>query len=146
MKMPTPYEQLRSRINVLLPERLELGFGCEVVLKDFEQLTWTVLYRYDLSTRDMLKVIGNETCHQRDTHIKEVSSILGLPLTLADVLRVIERKDNYANNYALDTEIGSLLIEEHDFKYKPTGLKMDLSLPVSQWPEDTLKSLLEILK
>lgn len=126
-------------MNELLPERLTFNFGVEIY--DHSDGQTHVVASIE---RDAVNVIfqGEIVRNGINVYRQDNYEILGTPLSLADVLRAIGMKENYA----LDTEIGSLLIEEHDFKYKPTGITLDLSLHISAQPDPTLIDLLELLK
>lgn len=93
----TPYDLLRDKCNELLPERLELKFGCEIRIHHDDDSqsgplplirTWkkysTVWFEYFLS--DAPSSFGFD-----EKYIGQRVEILGPELTITDVLRALHR-------------------------------------------------------
>lgn len=142
----TPYEKLRGKINILIPSRLVLGFGCEIafhendiykiICENVEKNGWHLL-----GAGDVRPIITKDILH----HAKYIE-ILGAPLTMADVLRAIGKAEG--NRVYIDEPSGfdeseaKLFLDDAD----RTVLGLDLSKPVSEWPEETLDAIIGLLE
>lgn len=111
----TPYDLLRARINELLPERLELKFGCEIDVLGQWCDRMTVLYecskcRRHKTTAGCEKYEGDcdyddAVCALQDQYLdcplewvvktSDIETILGPELTITDVLRALNTPGNY---------------------------------------------------
>lgn len=78
------YEALRSKINEMFPERLKLEFGCEV--ERFGKTT--TVYAYFDALNAVRCVDGTKG---DGFPVSGIGEILGKPLTVADVLRALDR-------------------------------------------------------
>ena len=149
--MQSKYEQLRAVINQLLPERLELGFGCEVLFPHDRILTClfgvNCFYRFIGHTGQ--EFIKTKEVIEFDNGI----SILGQTLTIADVLRAIQKNDSNLDHYKIEFETHSELQENFaELKVYKRGdddihiVKIDLSKPVSEWPDETLEKIINLIE
>lgn len=122
------YEQIRKRINELVPELLELKFGCEVkVYVDGEYTCIRPIQYLDYSD-----TLGIEwECEEYEVStIQEMQSdelcfleILGTPPTLQDLLLAIER--NQPNVY-LGFELRNTYLELIEDYYLTKSLKENI--------------------
>lgn len=138
--METKYEQLRTRINELLPDRLRLEFGCEVETDKGERAT-LISYagEQDWSTyRDADGLIAS------DEHIGRPKVILGTPLTIEDVLRAlhIERSEHWAIE-----DSGTLVTQTSVEVEGAIDKRFDLTKPLSAPEnEEACGAVLKLLK
>lgn len=115
------YEKLREECNRRLPERLELKFGCEVVRGG---KTHTV-YAYF----DALKAVRCVDGTRGDGFsVSDIDEILGTPLTIADVLRVLSDRHGW-NFCGVANEL--LVIETGDTKEAHEFIYFNLAAPLS---------------
>lgn len=95
----TPYEQLRTRCNVLLPDRLKLEFGCEVrrdrvvdIINDVQGTGDADIWKYWTKRGHKFysdAVRDGKVFHGALIGEGEWWEILGKPLTIEDVLRAM---------------------------------------------------------
>lgn len=97
-----PYEQLRTRINELLPDRRKLEFGCEV--KNEVGILERVLWSDENTFKGYTKVKLDGTAVP--IMAAELQAILGKPLTIEDVLRALNK---VTSRYAI-TAKGALMV------------------------------------
>lgn len=129
----TPYEKLRARINELLPDRMTLGFGCEIDTGN----NIITLYADDGKGRLSFFDREGDTMHGSLANlIGNHTEILGTPLTLADVLRAIDKVYPHTTHWTVKNDT---LIHEL------SSLALPLAIPVSQWSEETLTKILDLI-
>ena len=88
----TTYEKLRSRIVELVPEIVELKFGCRLKSLDSEAVFITSENQYQ--TRSFLHS-GHNICYQfQKSEFEKEYEIIGRPITLEDILRAIGRRSD----------------------------------------------------
>lgn len=82
----TPLESLTKKIHALLPELLELSFGCRITTKK-----WNSNYSIETITGTYHGEFVEFDCLFRDGRIKanEIAEILGHPVTLEHVLKAL---------------------------------------------------------
>lgn len=161
--MQTPYEQLRTRINQLMPERPALGFGCEIRIKNELRTPKINSVYYTIKAGTVVKFVVkdddpcscgegyncaptywwciNEYGVRFDIYTKDEDEyeILGTPLTVVDVLLALQHK---SYGYVLD-QMGRISVARG--REAPKTVRLSLLLPVSQWGDDTLNALLTII-
>ena len=136
--MKNNYEKLRSRINELLPDRLKLEFGCEVMVqaqggssvRDYEIKVVVVdAWMHEgvgIAARlDPMQVIRiTNGANYSDTQIRRS---LGKPLTIEDVLRALKGEYLISNTGWLHEIEGSGPIA----RMHHTPIRFDLTKPLS---------------
>lgn len=150
----TPYEKLREECNRRLPDRLELKFGCEVRHTPLRELgidyRGTYLHPARGKGMHLLYSAGERTGSQQpySTTISEkYFTPIGTPLTIADVLRVLNQKDvqykkerhsrfNGRNTPFWVINSYGLVLQVQDPEtlaesIAPTGIKFNLAAPLS---------------
>lgn len=128
----TPYEQLRTRISELLPDRLELAYGVEI--DDHEMQERIVWLGKTTVSGDFFFIPSLCDCGHDDLRIEDPSkcTILGKPLTIEDVLRALgdvgyaNRVDHIGDAYYTDIDFG------HDVHYATYALTKPLSAPENE--------------
>jgi len=132
------YRKLLDKRNLMFPPKLEFGaeFECGVAGE------WRVCgvdgNYVHLSTPNGMRCVMNKYGSNKN--------ILGLPVSLADVLMMIEANPNNDKPYAtlvLMTN-GRLGWDGEEGAYELVAV-LDLSIPVSAWSEETLNKVLELL-
>lgn len=139
----TNYEKLRDRLNILLPDRLELKFGCEIFREGSAKREFIAgkfnnkiaIVKYDEFGAWMPFEVPLPPLSQSFT-------ILGPPVSITDVLQGLGDK------YSID---GSGMVLERQFgtsSYDCAGLPMViLSLPLDHKDNDAAcGALVELLK
>lgn len=100
--MTTSYERLREECNKRLPERLELKFGCEV-----ETYIYPTYPVYLTVINEQYKS-GVLVCVNCDDDLSFISkhnvTILGTPLTITDVLRVLAATRAKATSFYIEDD------------------------------------------
>jgi len=159
--MPIPYERLREILNAKFPERTELRFGCEVRsfsrynelgrsrsadrLTDERGGTFTIICS-TTSGNGWLFVnsVGFGTLWEKEIYnSRREVGILGQPVTLAEVLRAMAPHSNFYIThyqgipYARFTDLDD---ESED------QITVDIALPVSQWPDETLEKIIKLIE
>ena len=141
----TPYEQLRAKLNELLPERLELRFGCEVTpdltKNKFAGNSIGVLIGKDVSGRNEIKFPMSTCCYDKN-FINDRFTILGTPPTLREILRAIGKSN--PNEHLVSTK-GKLIQVVGTGGMFHLMCDIDLSKPPSEWDDETIKKLNELL-
>lgn len=137
----SPLRELRSRINELCPDRLELTIGCQI---DTGSCVYT-LYADDGYGKLSFSDGESGTVHgSLANFVTGSTKILGKELDVADVLRAIGK----TKNLATVKEDGSLIIPVFDSitgeSYKKVVL--DLSKPISHQSEEVLAGLVRLLE
>lgn len=130
----TKYEELRKRINKHCPYLLELKFGCELLGED-----GTVLfldpYMMTYSLEEKPHILGRNEHEFIHFQTKE---ILGIPPTLADVLRALDGKDI--------GNVGGTFVKITFDNWETLNVEYDLTLPLSDQSEETLDFLLSVIE
>lgn len=151
--MTTPqhhYESIREKLNKAIPERTELKFGCEVEYQNARKVEkYVYLYKIE-GFGDVLCPLEN---FGQSTGVLNITNprfnkILGTPITLAEILRGIEKQyPDY--QYAIGTD-GHILVFKKSFEtgemvFEGSGIYLDLTKPVSEQSLETLKRIDELL-
>lgn len=105
----TPYDLLRTRINELLPERLELKLGCDVC---FDGMTgifvgWSSANSMMIYHEPSKKVLSRQLIKQfqlRKLGKQLQLTKLGVPLTITDVLRVLTATRAKATSFYIEDD------------------------------------------
>jgi hypothetical protein len=147
--MTTPYETLRAKVyEIIYPAGIQIEFGTEFKTKKFGEpynFVYLVSYTEHTNFGVFFRVAG-----QNDTiHASEMTEILGKPLELRDLLRAIHKKQDGedSNEYAVDMS-GDLFrfIGGYDSTLDTEMVaEIDLTKPLSDQSEDTIKKLIELL-
>lgn len=154
----TPAQQLRTRINEILPDRVKLEFGCEVVVDCGEYQQMTVVAKIGVCPKHKTRRgCENADCmeaesgvwvagggdgtkiydepYSREVAEDKIKEILGKPLSYGDILRVI---------WALSE--GSSLFNSVDTALRPVA-EFDLSKdPEAPENSDACAQLLTLLE
>lgn len=157
--METNYEQLRTRINELLPDRLELGIGTEISLPDstpLRILLWDAVS--EVAGNTPVLVHYAETCSRIESgSISKQDGVaiklegwqdilpvivLGEPLTIEDVLRALHKTRPVGNEWTV-SDNGYLRMEENYEQHADFDLTKPLSAPEN---EEACGAVLELLK
>jgi hypothetical protein len=149
--MPTPYDRLREKINQMFPERMELKFGCEftngdgiyrIVHDDAPKNVWRTS-----SLKNPNHGIGFCSKDQFCKH-----KILGTPVTMDEVLMALNGCLQ-AKTFRLECNGDLYQINYKEGKYgwfedgKPVLVcELPLSLPVSEWPDETIDAVLKLIE
>lgn len=149
MKQPQTelYNALRDRLNELLPERLELRFGCEFISPKGEQ---HFIYHCSQNHPFWLEAKTDGTnCKYLDFEKKGEFKILGTPPTFQEVLLAIDIKYRHKNGYReyLICTDGYLTTQDDLSGTGGTnGLHYVLTLPLSEQSPETLEAILTLLE
>jgi len=134
----TNYEKLRAKCyEIIYPDGIPLEFGCEIkgIGGDYFDVI-DVEHNGRVTVREGW-VITKKT-FQRNY------KILGKPLELRDLLKIIKKTGDYAI-----TSRGQIMMFIDDEGYgQPMGIKLpklDLSKPISEQSEETLDALIELV-
>lgn len=145
----TPYETLRGKINALLPERLTLGFGCEVKTSHELNGAYIQIAPGECTTHCCINDKRPHVVYQSNhctasVHLdeKDITEILGPPLTLADILRAMHKKSAF-RHITTNGEVFDPAIRECETVGR--GFFLPIHLPVKDWPEETLNSIIGLL-
>lgn len=125
--MTNPYENLRTRINTLLPDRLKLEFG-ETMPCNFKNCS------------DDLRVFGMSCvlCKGKDV-------VERYPVSLQDILRAIETKHKGIVT-GTDGRFWRLIEKDDKLQFIAYKLQLDLSLPPKEWSEEILLEIIKLLE
>lgn len=146
----TTLTSVRSKIVAVVPEIMELKFGCRVVERLSRQ-PYTVLSRVIGAKSELYNVsyVTSGVTHESPLLSHE---IIGRPITLEDVLRAIQRHVQTVNGDATDKYIFEEDGTEQPFwkgYYERYGLRLirewRLGVPLDQQPESTIAFLDSIL-
>lgn len=141
--MNSAYDQLRKRFyDTFHGGKPPLVFGCEIKHKLGDNTKISVYC--DIST--LCKKYGDFVtdgcgCCQA-TYTEKELEILGVPLTLADVLRMISSSPYEFE--ILQKEDSKIRLVCFTLMTEELNEVIDLSLPVSEWPDETLEAILDI--
>lgn len=97
------YQALKEVIQKANPEIMELKFGCEVLLKDFEKdfPNYVGIYAGRRWNKEIDKevdlVVHKKSGHRHLVQMDKKYEILGRPIRLADVLLAIDQKYSDGN-------------------------------------------------
>lgn len=145
MTQEETYNTLRTKMNDLIPSRVELKFGCEFknidngeVFVQLEGLRCTEKsFPMGLYLKDIFEADGIPL------------EILGTPVTLQEILRVFANEPNMWSIWsdAVTFDTPHLLImkrkdHENDPDYDKPQCAIDLTLPVSEQSQETLEWIL----
>ena len=134
----TTYEKLHSRIVELVPEIVELKFGCGVEYKNYPARGEVIYVQQDEVYTNM------DVTTPKKAHLFK---IIGRPITLEDVLMAI---GEFSKNNNID--VGKLLEVRSDMPYQAMALvaaiveKWHLGKPLEQQDEETLLFIGKILE
>jgi hypothetical protein len=134
----TAYEQHRTRCNELLPDRIELKYGCEFRIKDEDRIVTC------LNAMVMERAIGNEISRFASVVFMDDKGtaeggfdrnevqIVGKPLTIEDVLRTILA----IGSWAIMCPDGRLLLDRgkrssHSVPIHEMNAQFDLTKPLT---------------
>lgn len=144
----TPYEKLRQlRNDILHGRKPPLEFGCEVKLKSYSYRIFTcigysdgyAIFQDEKGDRERSTL----TVSEKNAMVKK---ILGPPVTLAEIL-VMMQKQCDIEEFAVSSD-GSFSWDKIDFgmrEHRGMSYAVDLANPPSEWPDDTLKKIIELL-
>ena len=162
--MTNSYDQLRSLRNQMLPERMALVFGCEVIVNQDKCIDYpcdraTV---FESDRERYLQVsfgydIGNTNIYRTD-----VSQILGQPLDITDILRMLNLQDPRYENITVKGDTLTITMPDggqetfnvdvgdgrydSGVNYTFIGMKINLALPLSAPEnEDACRAIYELL-
>lgn len=163
----TPYESLREEINKLMPERLKLEFGVEVLAMhndtgnqffdrinsqrqlSFEQTKYEKLPEWYAGSyfieHGYLQANDRHILGRRDAgNIFRLVSVLGNPLTIADVLVALEKTKEENHSFGLFSD-GSLF--NSDISTHDAIARFNLTSPLSDHSnQDACVAVLKLLK
>ena len=136
----TNLEKVRAKVIEAVPEILELKFGCRV---SFQRYPGKIVYGTIANKTRQFNVLidGRLT---PETHPKEIFTIIGRPITLADVLRAMKKKQSFWLEKSVcgfpefKKSIGAFVEGEE----KDTW---NLAEDLDHQSEETIKSLVDIL-
>lgn len=156
----TKKEEVKAKIQALVPEIMELKFGCEV--KDRIKGKMTILRSYSVydepNVYDIAYTKGKQEELTYERYPNSFWKILGRPITLADVLLALSTKehlrhdcilfngqfafDNYGHEFQ-DVELGEI---DTGKGYKETPYpKWNLAQTYDNQPEEVYEFLHNIL-
>lgn len=119
-------DPIKKRIAELVPEIMELKFGCRVIPKYLDALTYTIIKKFPV-TPDGSQVYKMDDGSQI---IKsDLKEILGRPIQLADVLRAIPNKSIGING------LGVFIEDYEDEPTRDTGGYWDLKKDYDDQPQ-----------
>lgn len=153
MTQQEAYEALRQRRNELIPEALELRFGCEV--ENLEEGGVEVVCHTDPDTMPKPGVYTNKThpLYQASYRFTSgeytdgyVYKILGTPVTLQEILRMMNVKSS-GHYYAIGSDGGFVDITgEPAFLIgkNATEVNADLTKSPEEWDAEILEWILQV--
>ena len=89
---PQLYATLRERIVKVVPEIMELKFGCKVMLKNEDAMFFS-----DTGNSNLIVLTESDRLNHVH-HVNEILKILGRDIQLADVLRAISESEKFSSN------------------------------------------------
>jgi len=107
------YQQLKNKIVEAVPEIMELKLGCVVKMASKDKNEIVIRVEKMKQWHGEIMIETNESYGQTNS---DLYTILGRPITLADVLRAIEKtrpSDFYRVYYAIESD-GTFLLEGTD--------------------------------
>lgn len=137
--MKSTLEIIREKVIEVVPEILELKFGCRVSITseiDGERAEIVIDNSYEVNTAE------KENLYQKETgNTERIYEIIGRPIQLADVLRVIDKIDTHC----IRTDGDFLKFDEDYKRYISFGVWWDLSKPLEEQSEEVLEFLVQLL-
>ncbi|MCK9597780.1 MAG: hypothetical protein M0R06_01990 [Sphaerochaeta sp.] len=134
----TKYEELRNIINRMFPDRLKLEFGSEIRSKDDDVVQY-VSYDEEYGIHNWVDQDGS--VFQSSLEKGDRDTLLGKPLTIADVLKALPKNCNFDFQ---DDNRGSKLFWTSGAK--EGEFHIPFSNPVSQWPDETIEEILKLIE
>jgi hypothetical protein len=136
----TPLESLTAKIHALLPELLELSFGCKY--------SWTQEVGLErIYTLGCEEVSNNMVC-LRNGQIVKINKILGHPITLEHIMKAVDctrisrgRKLLPISIWLYVNQTGRIWTDKHSRE----AYVWTLGLPLDQQSPETIKFLDDLL-
>ena len=130
-------QKLTEYIQKEIPEIMELKFGCEILNEVGIKEMVISYFFHEFKGYGKVKTLEGGSYHfdSKDTEFKE---IIGRPITLEDVLRVIEKNRDYVTINLIEDY---LLFQSQKFGTK----SWKLGLPLDQQSEETINFLWDLL-
>jgi len=147
--MTTAYEKLRAAVySKLHPEGVPLEFGCEVRIDGGPNEIVRVAHVEESNGNAVCFLINGAMCRVSEQSKKDFPyTVLGKPLSLADLLRAIKlprpeiRLSNGANPGFLQFVTQRVWADDRMEKFD-----LDLSKPLSEQDEGTLAALIKLFE
>lgn len=147
------YSTLREKMNELLPERLELKFGCEVIpyRREYEKGVQPLTI---LDVRNVNEMRGTtcEVYKKNENGVGNVSyeshldlRILGTPVTLQEILRVLPFQEYTTETYWSDDNSLRIYFFANFSGGRDSKVTFDLTLPVSEQSVETLEWIIKTI-
>jgi len=136
----TTSETLRAKVYAsIYPDGPKLEFGVEVIHPDWG--ICKVISKCDCEEEE-IELQYSDSCLHTNHFRKENLKILGPPLQLSHLLRAIQEKHEFV---IIQVNRGNLDLMGLNESSHQGAVRFDLTKPISEQSEDTLKKLIELV-